>query len=347
MSSTLSPRASGLFVCQKAKNVSIDDAAVQKLSYILADAVQEGRLGNDTFKYNSVFPMQLNLTTKQLINWTFLVDAINFNFWTPDGLPKFTVTYGTTTRVGYLGMVAAVNRAMAEGKPMYDATFYGKLSLQDLLQIFRSDTASQMPLFEERVRILGEIASKLEEKYDGCFENVVKEAKDDALSLVRIVAREFPCFRDEAVYEGQRISLYKRAQILAADLDLLFKVKGLPGLANIDQLTMFADYRVPQVLLSFGVLQYSSTLMDQLRKEHLFPNGSEEEVEMRACSIEAVERLVQSCRRVLKERCWGKQEELERAITSVKADFFLWDYRVKHARQLTSVPYHRTRCIYY
>ena len=175
-------------------------------------------------------------------------------------------------------MVTAINRAIAEGKPIYDPKYYIKVTEENLRNIFRSDTSSQIPLFDERLRILGEISSKLEEKYGGSFENVLKEAEGDALKLVSIVTREFPCFRDEATYKDKKIAFYKRAQILAADVDVLLAIKEQPGLDNIDQLTMFADYRVPQVLLSYGALKYSPELMSKLQKEHLFDNGSIEEV---------------------------------------------------------------------
>lgn len=34
---------------------------------------------------------------------------------------------------------------------------------------------------------------------------------------------------------------------------------------NLDFLTMFADYRVPQALVHLGALRYSDTLMETLR----------------------------------------------------------------------------------
>lgn len=346
MDLSLLPRQAGEYVTRLAKDVSINDDAVKKLASVLADAVQCGKVGYQAYKDKSNFPVELQLSLPELLNWTFLIDALNFNFWTPDGQPKFTVTYNKTTRVGYLAMVDAVNRAIAEGKPMHDPTFYGKLMLKDVQHIFRSDTKSLMPLFDERVRILAEVSAKLLEKYDGKFERVLEEAGRDALSLVQVVVREFPCFRDEAEYEGQRVALYKRAQILAADVDLILAVQGLPGLSNVDQLTMFADYRVPQVLLHYGVLSYSSQLMTKLRKEHLFENGSPEEVEVRACSIEAVERTVLQCRSELVSRGMDA-DGAAASVISVWVDYFLWEYRVQNARALSSVPYHRTRCIYY
>ena len=148
-------------------------------------------------------------------------------------------------------MVAAVNRAIAEGKPFYDPHFYGKLTRKEVEHIFRSDTSSQMPLFDQRVRVLKEVSTTLLEKFQGSFENVLKLCDNDAVKLVEVITAEFECFRDEAVYKGRRVSLYKRAQIVAADVNVLLNIQGKPGLKNMSSLTMFADYRVPQVTPSF------------------------------------------------------------------------------------------------
>ena len=47
------------------------------------------------FPQNSIIPLDLGLSHQQLLDWTFVVDALNFNFWTPDGQPKFTVKQGS------------------------------------------------------------------------------------------------------------------------------------------------------------------------------------------------------------------------------------------------------------
>jgi len=336
----LPPRASGSFIASVADHVTIRDARIRDVAERVVADLQSGKISFQNFKCNSIIPLDLGLTHQQLLDWTFVVDALNFNFWTPDGQPKFTVMKGSKRSCGYLAMVAAVNRAIAEGKPFYDPNFYGELSRKDIEHIFRSDTSSQMPLFEERVRVLGEVAAILREKFQGSFENVLKLCDNDAVRLVEVIAAEFPCFKDEAVYKGKRVSLYKRAQIVAADVNVLLNIQGKPGLKNLSSLTMFADYRVPQVLLHFGVLEYSQELMEKLRKEHLFENGSAEEVEIRGCSIEAVERVVAECRKLLPSAA-------DVLLNSACVDFFLWDYRVTNAKRLLPVPYHRTRCIYY
>merc|ERR1712224_291008 len=52
---------------------------------------------------------------------------------------------------------------------------------------------------------------------------------------------------------------------------------------------MFADYRVPQILRPFGALRYSEALAAKVDGKHMIASGSEEEVEIRAATVQAVE----------------------------------------------------------
>lgn len=60
---------------------------------------------------------------------------------------------------------------------------------------------------------------------------------------------------------------------------------------DVHMLTMFADYRVPQLLRQVGVLKYSEALSASIDQYHEIPVGSEEEVEIRAGTVIAVERI--------------------------------------------------------
>jgi hypothetical protein len=62
-----------------------------------------------------------------------------------------------------------------------------------------------------------------------------------------------------------KVSFYKRAQILIADLWSCFEGKGLGAFNDIDYITMFPDYRVPQVLVYFGAMKYSDGLLNTLQ----------------------------------------------------------------------------------
>ena len=177
-----------------------------------------------------------------------------------------------------MGMVGAVNRAIDEGIKIYDPKYYCKLNLDDIKKIFRSDTTSSMPLPEERVRVLSEVGNKLIEKFSGSFINVLKEADGSAMKLIEIVIENFPCFRDVSTYNGKEVGILKRVQILTADTWMLYRGKDLGDFKDIDKLTMFADYRVPQSLAYFGALSYSSELMKILEAEELIENGHPYEV---------------------------------------------------------------------
>ena len=61
------------------------------------------------------------------------------------------------------------------------------------------------------------------------------------------MAESFPCFRDETSFQGRRVRLYKRAQILVADLWACFNGEGLGEFHDIDKITMFAGASQPLI----------------------------------------------------------------------------------------------------
>jgi hypothetical protein len=68
--------------------------------------------------------------------------------------------------------------------------------------------------------------------------------------------------------------------------------------ADLEQLTIFADYKLPQVLRHYHVLAYDSTLAQRIDNQELLPAAeSEEEVEIRAATIWACECLCRAMRR--------------------------------------------------
>lgn len=93
------------------------------------------------------------------------------------------------------------------------------------------------------------------------------------------------------MYKGRQVFLYKRAQIFAADLWGAFKGQGYGDFKDVNSLTIMADYIVPAVLQQLGVLKYSPTLASTIEASGEIGPGTEEEVELRACSVYAVEKM--------------------------------------------------------
>lgn len=198
---------------------------------------------------------------------------------------------------------------------------------------------------KERVECLHEVGSKLLEKYDGDFKNVVIAANGSAKKLLELIVEEFPCFRDEADFNGKRVSIYKRAQILVGDIYACFQGEGLGHFDDLNEtITMFADYRVPQVLVHFGSLVYSEELKMDLESDKMLPNGDPKEVEIRGASIYIVEAAKEI---VLDELKTNHPDIPTKHVNSILIDHFLWDYRRANADFLSYIPFHKTFSVYY
>lgn len=273
------------------------------------------------------------------------MDTLNFCFWTPGNATKWQVSGAT----GYFALCAAIRRALDEGIDFTNPAFYAHMSAAQLAHILRGDDDGRTacPLLAERLQCLHQVGEHLLAKYDGDFANCVRSAGGSAQRLLRLIVDEFPCFRDEAEFGGRLVALYKRAQITIGDVWACYEGRGLGAFDDIEAITMFADYRVPQVLHYFGAIEYTPALMETLRADRMLANGSAEEVEIRAASIHAVELLKRRVREQLVadgERFAGVETT---RVNSILLDHFLWDYRRRFEGEREWVPFHKTISIYY
>ena len=142
------------------------------------------------------------------------------------------------------------------------------------------------------------------------------------------------------------VTFYKRAQILIADVWGCFEGEGDGKFNDIEDITMFADYRVPQILNYFKAIEYSSELKEFLAGSKLINSGDTYEVEIRAASIVACH-LIKTCvQEILNDS--ARKAEKAYVINDILVDFYLWNYRVDHAEEINKTcPIHRIRCTFY
>ena len=185
---------------------------------------------------------------------------------------------------------------------------------------------------EQRVSHAREVGYVLLERYDGQFVHAIEQAECSAIKLVELLVRDFPSFRDVATYHTHTVKFLKRAQICVADLYNAFGGQQWGTFTDLAQLTIFADYKLPQVLRHYHVLEYDPTLAQRIDNQELLPAESEEEVEIRAATIWAGELL----RRKMQQHGY--------VMTATEIDQRLW----LMGQETTEMrPYHRTRTIYY
>ena len=172
---------------------------------------------------------------------------------------------------------------------------------------------------------------------------MLKKANHSAVRLINILINKIPSFNDIApplpYYSNPKpLKFYKRAQILIADLWACFCNTSYGHFTDIDKLSMFADYRVPQILHSLGCIRYSPFLINLINSGTLLESGSRLEVEIRGCSIWSVE--------LLRKELW---REWGRDVNAILIDFWLWDeaQKMKKEGEGFNVSFHRTRGIYY
>ena len=123
--------------------------------------------------------------------------------------------------------------------------------------------------------------------------------------------------------------------------------------SGVQQLTMFADYRVPQILNYLLIIKYPESLVKVLKDGTLLPSRCREEMSIRAASILAVEAIreeINSSKKVI-----GSMES-DSDISSVLIDFYLWDLAksiesgersIEGIQTGEMMPLHRTRSIWY
>lgn len=269
-------------------------------------------------------------------NYVLVLDALNFSFWPDPGAPRWTISYGGHNLRGYQALAAALRLAIQEKVRVLEAAWLAEITSGQVERILHGSEGT-IPLMEQRLAHLREVGQLLTSRYDGRFSNMVEDARFDAVDLTLRLAAELPSFNDATAYEDVVVPFYKRAQITAVDLHGTFGGTELGNLRRLDSLTAFADYKVPQVLRRLGILTYDEALAATVDRKALIPAGDPREVEIRAATVESVERIRRH-----------PANTVDPGVPSRRAfeiDWALWEMG-QHA-DADDRPYHRTRTIFY
>ena len=196
--------------------------------------------------------------------WILVLDTLNFCFWGQGTDPdvRWRVEWRGELVDGYVALVAALTRAVESGVPLHDARFLVHVDDDTVGAILAPSGAHPpIPLLAERGRNLRELGRGLLDLESNAPATALIEcAKGSAIALVREVVQRFSSFNDVATWPraetglpGNEVRFYKRAQILAGDLAGGLAGSPLGDLHDLDGLTAFADYKVPQMLRHLDV----------------------------------------------------------------------------------------------
>ncbi|KAG9635198.1 hypothetical protein KCU64_g15114, partial [Aureobasidium melanogenum] len=310
------------FIYDNSIDVNVDARGTRAAARLIWEQMQERSYSTETWSEHDLHPKAKDEAT---LNFIFIMDLLNFSFWSekPEN-ERYAVEYRGKTWTGYWSLVACLQRALEED--------------EKLAYIFRSSTEEEIPLLHERIQCLREAGQVLQDKFHGSVANLVKAANNSAGKLVNLLAHHFTCFRDESIFEKRTVRIMKRPQILVADIWAAFNEEGYGEFNDIDSITMFADYRVPQILHTLGCLIYSPPLDSTIRTQQSIAHDSSYEVQLRGCSIWTVEMI----RREITRNNPGAK------VNAILIDFFLYDLaKEKEKAGEPAIPHHRTRSIWY
>jgi hypothetical protein len=304
-------------VAASARHVSIDPDALARY----AEQIPRAELGSSPTSFPS-----LGGDVEALAAYTLCLDAINFGSgW----FPHLRKRPGLS---GYRTIEACLRERFERVGPL-SARELRALDAREIAQLLRQTPVEPpidalIELFARALRDLGELVST---RTGGSFAGFVEEAGGSAAALVRSLAA-MPLYRDVASYDGLTVPFLKRAQLTVSDLAHALP-ESLGRFRDLGELTIFADNLVPHVLRLDGVLRFAPALVARIEAEDEIPAGSPEEVEIRACAVDAVEQMVALAR--------GRNEP----VSARDLDDWLW--RRGGAPAYKARPRHRTRCPYY
>ena len=310
-------------IVDKLKFIEFDFLKIDELANHIKNKVDEG------FEdLNTHFGISENY--EQNVQLIFIENVVNFCFWDEKDKGKWKIEWNNKKiNGGWYGLKTCFQRALADNVPILDANYLSSISEENVKALFKSSNGIEIPLIEKRMKNLQEAGRILIDEYQGNFLNVINKSDENAVSLTKLIYKDFPSFKDIYNFEGQKVCFLKRAQICANDINYVYQKKYGKSLAGVEELTAFADYRLPQMLRMFGVINYSDNLAKKVDNYILLPFESREEIEIRAVTVWGIELIRQKLK----------------FYTAAQIDNALWLMSQGLPDEVN--PYHRTYTTYY
>ena len=272
----------------------------------------------------------LNIVPEEYIRKTMLINTLNFVFTDFSTSVKYKIENLSDTDA----MVYQIDKALLEGAPLTQGHYMRDMNLKEFKRIFTGNI--EMPMADEKVKILNNVGDTLVTKYDGDWINFIddgpKKLYDNGEGLVERLVRDFKRFDDHSIFENEKVYFLKLAQLAFWGIHRELS-KRYFYIEDMENMTAFADYIIPVALESFGIVKYSSGLNEKIDSGILIDRDSIEEIEIRSTSIYVTAKLTELINNYKNE---------EEKIIIPQLDFKLWtDF---HADER---PHHLTKTIMY
>lgn len=302
----------------------VDNAKHVKINYDKANELIDELLKFDNVHYLTKVPYNIyEMDTKDIINFLLIYDSIDFSFW---GKPKWTINANGKDLDGGIALLHCLFNLFNNRNSIEVYQELENMTLENFKEIFKGNT--EIPLLEERYKIITSIAKIVNAKMNGSFYDYIKNTNNDQ-QIFETILNNFNSFEDTRSYKDQTIYFYKLAQLLTSDILHVIEIKEQKKV-NYSNLIGCADYKIPQVLEGFGILEYDNELISLLESKTEIDENSEYEVEIRASMIIVINYI------------W---EQIDKTIDRIDINDFIWSKGQDKSKLYK--PYHLTRTTSY
>jgi hypothetical protein len=269
-----------------------DDAELRHCAGIVSAAIKS------QVKRAITKPVAGNMMARRAILSELLLGVCNFCYWSgkANNLPAGG-SAPLMAEMAYAGVAAVpVDAPWAVVKPAGIANVAARVR------------ASHFPLSVERVNFLYEVYDADDGQLLAFIDQLI--AEEPIEEMFSKLLSLFP-----ASFTGD--FFLKRALLFFMQLHRQF---GLYSRKEIGKLPLPTDYQVPKMLQAYGAISYADGLLKLILAGEILPSGSQEEIEIRAASLLATDRLAEMT-----------------GLTTSDIDWALWS-----TRKDVAGPYHLT-----
>ncbi len=296
------------YVCDNAEYVKINYAKIEEMI---------AKIDSSSFKFwllDNPFGL-LDMDLESIINFLLIYHTICYCFW---GDPKWQVITNEGVLDGSYAIMYLVIKRFKKNNNFV-------MSYLEFKKLLKGE--GEIPLLKNRYDNLV-LMNKFLQKEGKSFYELVKDMNSDT-ELLNYLVENLSYFADEAMYKGEKIYFYKRAQLLTSDILHIKKIKGIPNI-DYSHLVGCADYKIPQVMRCYGMIEFSSSLEAKVDQKIELEENSEEEIEIRAATLAVINYIY---------------EKIGRKFARMDINDFIW--LLGQDKEKMIKPYHRTLTSHY
>jgi hypothetical protein len=203
---------------------------------------------------------------KEIDNFIFVVRVLDFRLW------EYPHNWFYRNEKGFFGLLERV-------KDLFNYNL-NKVNFKDFRKIISPKENQSLALL--RYKLFKQSINWLNKNYQQNFANYFEENKNPynfCLNLMRL--KKFQDYWQNFYFLKPNQLLYYE-YILAKNLEKRFT-------DELEQLTIFADYKIPQVLINSGIINLEKNSLIKIQNNNIIKRGSKLENELRISSIIAGE----------------------------------------------------------